>query len=125
VIQFPIVIEKTNIANDLRRLKEEVKEAKLKLETETNARNKAEMELDNNNRRLASQDVDFKNKHLSVVKEMTSLAEIKKKLEAQNAQATKKLSDMEIVNKQLQVKLKEVEKKLNSAYRLSKKVYGI
>ena len=81
------------------------------------------MELDNCNRRLASQEVDFKNKHLSIVKEMTGLVETRKKLETQNSQLTKKLSDMEITNKQLQVRLKEVEKKLNSAYRLSKCFY--
>ena len=47
--------EKTNLSTELRKMKDEVKESKMKLEVETNGRNKAEMELDNLQRRLASQ----------------------------------------------------------------------
>lgn len=40
---------------ELRRAKEDLKEMKLKLEAETNGKNKAELDLDNALRRLSSQ----------------------------------------------------------------------
>lgn len=98
--------------NDLRRLKDEVKDLKLKIENESNARVKAEMELDNATRRLSSQEGDFKNKHLAILKEVTTLAEMKKKYESQTAQFQKRISEVEMINKGLSIKLKEAEKKL-------------
>jgi hypothetical protein len=107
------------MANELRKLKEEIKDLKNKLETETNARNQAEMELDNQMRRLSSQEGEFKNKHLSTVKELAQMTENKKKMEMQMAANVKKISELETVNRSQAVKMKEMEKKLNSAYRLS------
>ncbi len=107
------------MSNELRKLKEDIKDLKLKLETETNLRNQAEMELDNQQRRLASLDGEFKNKHLALVKDSTQMTELKKKLELQIVVQTKRSSELETVNRTLSIKIKELEKKLSSAYKLS------
>ncbi|PRP89163.1 hypothetical protein PROFUN_01883 [Planoprotostelium fungivorum] len=110
--------EKNNLGNDLRKLKDDMNALKLKLEVETNGRNKAEMDLDNLQRRIASQESDMKNKTLALVKENASLMEVKKKGDLAMVQMQKRCSDLEIVNRTLAMRMKETERKMQSLFRV-------
>jgi hypothetical protein len=110
--------------NELRKLQEDLKETKLKLETESNARNKAEMDLDNIQRRITSMEEEQKKKQLALVKENAALIDLRKKSELQITQLQKQASDAALLNKTLAVKIKEYEKKLSSIYRASMFTFG-
>ena len=62
---------------------------------------------------------DFRTKQLALVKDNTAHIETKKKTEAALLQAQKKASDLALSNKTLLVRVKELEKKINTIYRAS------